>query len=228
MKDYIYFPSSTLNTIHVEREGKTLEDTAQKKCLLAKMTKTQFMNVPAEGRWNKILLGLCVVLSNFTIQHRTGGKKPILVNNDLLFIWLIKNAFSSDWWFIYSLFQRGDNYEEFRDFFSKTIQLWPRIWFIEKVLFDPCQNNILVLFSFKSSMPLCFGEGGWSSLGMWPSLTTIPLSSLPKSLTNWSLTKLRFCQVLRLFGLGKNHHNQNNNSVLSPLKTVSMKKSARV
>lgn len=120
MKDYIYFPSSTLNTVHIEREGKTLEDTAQRKCLLAKMTQTHFINVPAEGRWNKILLGLCVVLSNFTIQHRTGGKKPILVNNDLLFIWLIKNAFSSDWWFIYSLFQRGDNYEEFRDFFFQN------------------------------------------------------------------------------------------------------------
>ena len=48
--------------------------------------------------------------------------KILLVNKDLCFVCLIKNAFSSDWLFIYFLLKRGDNYEELRgDVFPKTI-----------------------------------------------------------------------------------------------------------
>lgn len=60
---------------------------------------------------------LCAVLTNFTVQHKTARREIVLVNNYLLFIWLIKNAFfQTDYLFTYSLFQRGDNFEEFRGF----------------------------------------------------------------------------------------------------------------
>lgn len=71
-----------------------------------------------------VTLSLCNVYKFYcTVQNF--WEKIVLVNNDFLFISLIKDAFSSDWLFICSLLQRGENYKESRgEFFnSKTIQL---------------------------------------------------------------------------------------------------------
>lgn len=45
-----------------------------------------------------------------------------------------------------------------RQFFFKKNQLWIRNWFIEKVLFGPCQNNILVMLPFKSPVSPALGD----------------------------------------------------------------------
>lgn len=85
------------------------------------MTQIHSMNVTAERRWNKnISLPLWDVNKFYYTAQNCW--KVVFVNNDFLFICLIKNAFSSYWLFIYSLWQKGDKYEELRgDFFFPNL-----------------------------------------------------------------------------------------------------------
>lgn len=116
--EWLYvFSQLRLNPLHVKREGKTWEDTAQEKWLLDKMTQTHSTNATTKRRWNKN----STLWKIYYIQHRTVGRQIVLMNNDLLFMCLIRNDFSSDWEFIYPWLQGGDNYKELEDFiFSKN------------------------------------------------------------------------------------------------------------